>query len=208
MPLFTNSISLVGYYNIPDALFGSKTIQPTYKFTALFLTNPFANNKPDLGPMPIIAPYHFVDVNIPNYKFEKKTIMYGQVPRSFPVLDMQGAMEVSCLFEEDENGTIAYFINWCTRNNIDNKGYHRFPGKENRIGDLIIEIQDKMGLPVVYYVCKNLFFLESDDVKYDYASNDSQKYRITFGTDIIESWFIKAEVLNQVQGMIGSALGV
>jgi hypothetical protein len=208
MPLFLNSVQLAGYYNIPDGLFGSKTIQPAYKFNALFLTNPFANKKPDLGPMPLIAPYHFLGIDLPSYKFNKETVMYGQVPRSYPVLDMSGSMEVSCLFEEDENGTIGYFVNWCQRNNIDNKGYYRSPGKQNRIGDLIIEIQDKMGLPVMYYVCKNLFYLSADDLKYDYASNDSVKMRVTFATDIIESWFVKGELQNKVQSAIGSAFGI
>ena len=208
MPLFLNSAQLTGYYSIPDALFGSKTIQPAYKFNALFLTNPFANKKPDLGPMPLIAPYLFLAIDLPTYKFRPETVMYGQVPRSFPILDMNGSMEVACTFEEDENGTIGYFVNWCTRNNIDNEGYYRFPGKQNRIGDLVIEIQDKLGLPVLYYVCKNLFFLQADNLKYDYRSNDSVQTIVTFGTDIIETWFLKAEVMNQIQGMVGNALGV
>ena len=74
--------------------------------------------------------------------------MYGVVPKVFHYLILK-KHKLKVTFEEDELGTIAYFINWMQRNIIDRDGYYR--AQETKIGHFVVEVQDRNGFPVLKY---------------------------------------------------------
>ncbi len=198
MPLGLTQGEVNGFYSLPELAFG-KSIQPAYKFVASFLENPFkpVTNR-DIGPMPVIMPWHITSVTIPNYQFKMDKVMYGVVPKVFPLLDFEEALKLKVTFEEDELGTIAYFINWMQRNIIDRDGYYRAP-QETKIGHFVVEVQDRNGFPVLYYVFKNIVFHDASDPTFDYTSNEVIKYDITFVSEILETWFVKYGAISKVQ---------
>ena len=197
MPVGVTNLALQAWYRLPELVFG-KSIQPAYKFFATFLDNPFVRKSTkdynEIGSMPVIMPYHFTSVSIPTYNFKLEKVYYGVIPRSFPLLDFEG-FTVNVTFEEDENGTIAYFINWMQKCIIDSNGYYKAP-LANRIGNLVVEVQDRLGLPVVYYIFKNVYYQSSDSITYDYGSNEAIKYNVVFGVDTMETWYVKAGIIN------------
>jgi hypothetical protein len=198
MPVGLNALELNSFFKLPSLLTG-KSIQPAFKFYATFLDNPLSTKRSiGPGPMPIIRAYHILNVSIPTYNFKKETMFYGQVPRSFPILEMDGALQVTVTFEEDELGTIAYFVNWLQRSIITEEGYYRAP-RLSLIGHLVVEVQDKNGIPVVYHSFNDIFYLATSDVTYDYASNETIKYDITFGVNRMSTWFTKYSAIAAVQ---------
>lgn len=203
MPIGLNSIAIQGWYKLPELAFG-KSIQPSYRFFATFLDNPFRQFDPDIGSMPIITPYHFQSISIPTYQFTLDKVFYGIIPRAFPTLN-QESLTISVNFEEDENGTIAYFINWMQKCIVDSNGYYKAPSK-NRIGNLVVEVQDRQGIPSVYYIFKNLSYVTSDSVSFDYAAAESIKYNITFSVEFMETWYVKACLINGVKTEVLNAL--
>lgn len=193
MPLGIDSASLSMFYNgtnLPEQLFG-KSIQRTFQFMVFFLDNPFRFK--ESGIMPIIMPFHVVDVTIPNYRFRKESQIYGQVPRTFPVLDVDDLtqMTVDVTFEEDEIGTIAYYISWLQRNIIKKNGLYNNISS-NRVGKMIVEVQNKNGIPIVYYIFHKLYYLGADSVTYSYETNDSVKYKINYGFERMSTVFTGA----------------
>lgn len=193
------------WYRLPELAFG-KSIQKSWQFFVTFLDNPLSNRRSsDPGPMPIIRAYHVLDVNLPTYMFEKVIMYYGQVPRSFPVLKFEG-FNVDITFEEDELGTIDYFINWCQRCIIDKDGYYRNPGNR-KIKALVVEVQDKNGIPVMYYVFHDLYFLNADAVSYSYERNESVKRKITFGVDRMTTYYTKYTGIAATQQLVSQAVG-
>lgn len=225
MPLGANSIELLRYFRQPETAFG-KSVQRSWQFWCFFLYDPFSSeSKAALAGVgnfglrnfgsslasslnkdfpPIIQPFHVLDVTIPSYKFQREVMMYGQVPRSFPVLDFKG-FEISITLEEDEQGTVAYFINWLQRRIIDNKGYYNAPNKV-KIPGLVIEIQDKMGIPVVYYIFHDIFLTNVDDVQYSYTDSGTIKRNITFACDRLTEVFVKQNAVAAIIGA-GAAAG-
>lgn len=203
MPLGVTNLEANGFYSLPELAFG-KSVQPAYRFVASFLQNPFKSknsNTKDIGPMPVIMPWHVKSVNVPNYKFQINTIMYGSVPRLFSTLNMEGGLVFNVTFEEDELGTIAFFINWLQRHIIDREGYYNAPN-DSRIGHFIIEVQDKNGIPVMYYVFRNIVFQDASDPTFEYGSNEVIRFDIRFSAEIIESWFVKYGAINKVQKIV------
>jgi hypothetical protein len=198
----TSAPLITAFMNLPEMLFGH-SVQPSFKYIASFLENPFNSKKFSAGPMPIIAPWQFQSVTIPTYNFEKISVKYGTVPRSFPVLNFNESMEINLKLREDENGTIDFFIHWCQRNLIDSQGFH-IPPMQNRIGHLVIEISDRLNLPVVYYIFRNLFYLTADDVRYSYDSSEVIDRNVTFGCEILETYYTKAAIINTLQSKVGS----
>lgn len=215
-----NGIELQRYFRQPETAFG-KSVQRSWQFFGMFIYNPFsnetkfaANNVGIFGGNtnlvksinkdfpPIIQPFHILDVTIPTYQFERVNMMYGQVPRSFPVLKFEG-FEFTVNLEEDEQGTVEYFINWLQRRVIDNKGYYNAPEKV-KIPAFVLEVQDKMGIPNVYYTFHDIYFLQASEANYSYTGNESIKRSITFGCDRMSTVFIKQ---NAVAAGIGIAVG-
>jgi hypothetical protein len=194
MPIGLNSLELAQWYKLPEKLFG-KSIQHSFRFYVTMFDNPFGGRERPNGPMPIIRSYHVTDITIPSYQAEKVTQLYGQIPRSFPVLKMGEELAVTIGFEEDENGTIAYFINWLQRLIMNQDGLYRSP-MDMKFSFIIVEIQDNQGLPVVYYTFHDPYFLQTSEPQYSYASDESIKYNITFGVDRISTHFTKYGLIN------------
>jgi len=199
MPYGQNGLELLTWYKFPGPL-GGKTIQPAWRFYATFLDNPFKTNevRKKTGPMPIIRSFHIESVTLPQYTFTKEKQMWGALLRTFPVLKTEDWLQVEMTLEEDEIGTISYFINWCQKQIIDRDGYYEHP-MENRIGSLIVEVQDKSGIPVVWYIYKDLYFIGTTSPVYSYKSSDQIKYNISFGCDVMKSYYPKYMMYNAAQ---------
>lgn len=212
MPIGLNGIELLRYFRQPETAFG-KSVQRDFQFWGFFLYNPFSDLKGSNFTQtlkninndfpPIVQPFHILSVTVPTYSFSKKVVWYGTAPRTFPVLDFEG-FELVVQLEEDEIGSVEYFINWNQRNMIDKDGYYSPPNKIKMRG-FILEIQDHMGIPVVYYMFHDLYFLAADTSNYSYASNDSIKRNVTFACDRMSTIFIKQ---NAVAAGLGLAVGV
>jgi len=202
MPIGINGLELSRYFRQPESAFG-KSIQRNWQFYGLFIYNPLQGVAVgrQIEMPPVIQPFHILDVTIPTYKFERVNMMYGQVPRSFPVIKFEG-FEFTVNLEEDEKGTVEYFINWNQRNIIDDKGYYNAPDLV-KIPAFVLEVQDKMGIPVVYYTFHDIYFLQASEPTYSYTSNESIKRSITFGCDRMSTVFTKQNVVATGIGLIG-----
>lgn len=206
MPIGLNGIELLRYFRQPETAFG-KSIQRSWQFYGLFIYNPFKRIT-DLTSLvsefpPIIQSFHILDVTIPVYNFEKIVMMYGQVPRSFPVLKFEG-FNFNVTLEEDEQGTVEYFINWNQRNIIDSEGYYNAPNKM-KIPAFVVEVQDKMGVPVVYYTFHDIYYLQASEANYSYAINESIRRTVTFGCDRMSTIFTKQNI---AAAGIGAGVGI
>ena len=208
MPIGLNGIELLRYFRQPETAYG-KSIQRDFQFWGFFMYNPFSDLKGGSFTQtlknvnkdfpPIVQPFHILSVTVPTYSFSKKIMWYGTVPRSFPVLNFEG-FELQVQLEEDELGSVEYFINWNQRNMIDGDGYYTAPNKI-KIKGFVLEVQDKMGIPVVYYMFHDMFFLTADDSNYSYTSNDSIKRNVTFACDRMSTIFVKQNAVAAAAGL-------
>ncbi len=193
MPLGLNRLELLRYYRLPEVAFG-KSVLPGYRFYTVFFDNMLKRLDPESpsganGPMPWVTALHVKNITIPTYNFRKEVMMYGQVPRAFPVLEFDG-LQIQMTLEEDEFGTIAYFMTWLQKTIINSDGTYRAPN-DSYFGYLIVEVQDKNGLPVAYYSFKDLYYITSDNITYDYSNGDSIKYNLTLGANRMLTWYPK-----------------
>jgi hypothetical protein len=223
MPIGLNSLELLKYFRLPESAFG-KSIQRSWQFYGFFIYNPLSTKSSVAAQFgntfgvstlmkslnkdfpPIIQPYHIIDVNIPTYKFKRMNQMYGQVPRSFPLLEFEG-FNFSITLEEDERGTVEYFINWLQRRIISSEGYYNAP-ELAKIPAFVLEVQDKTGVPVVYYMFHDIYYLEAGDVQYSYTSNESIRRSITFGCDRLNTTFIKQNAVATAIGLAQATGGI
>jgi len=205
MPL-GSSTDLLRYFRQPESAFG-KSIQRSWAFNVSFIYNPFQGVAAgrSLEFPPVIQSFHVLDITIPTYGFKKEVMMYGQVPRTFPVLEFEG-FNIDVTMEEDEQATVDYFINWNQRNIIDSEGYYNAPEKA-KLDALVVEVQDKMGRPVVYYIFHDIYFLAASPATYAYATNDSIKRTVTFGVDRMTTYFTKQNSVTRGIGAIRSLFG-
>lgn len=201
MPLGINSNDLLRYFRQPGSGFG-KSIQRSWGFDVSFIYNPLKGLSLGRGLEfpPIIQPFYVLDVTMPTYSFKKEVMMYGQVPRTFPILEFEG-FDVDVTLEEDEKGTVDYFINWNQRNIIDDEGYYSAPD-DAKIKAMVVEIYDNQSKPVVYYIFHDLYFLAANPAQYSYNSNDSIKRTVTFGVDRVSTYYIKQNVISQGIGQL------
>lgn len=225
MPLGVNNIELLRYFRQPEGTFG-KSVQREWLFWGFFMFNPFAAaTRAAAAPgsilkssilktvnaefPPVIQPFHILSVTIPTYQFEKIVMMYGQVPRSFPVLNFKG-LDLQIELEEDEKGTVDYFVNWNQRNIIDSDGYYKAPNSM-KLDAFVLEIQDKMGVPVVYHTFHDIYFLNASEQTYSYAGGGTIKRQLTFGCDRMSTIYIKqnavAAATEAVVGLATAGLG-
>jgi len=206
MPIGINGIELLRYFRQPENAFG-KSIQRNWQFYGFFLYNPFQGDTVgrNVEFPPVIQPFHILDVTIPTYSFKKEIMMYGQVPRTFPVLEFEG-FEVEVAMEEDEQGTVEYFINWNQRNIINSSGYYNAPNKV-KMRAFTVEVQDKTGVPVVYYIFHDMYFLNASSATYSYTGNESVKRTLTFACDRMSTVFAKQNVLAQGVGAASGIVG-
>ena len=208
MALVVNNLALQGYFGGLDNL---KTIQKSYKFLVVFWDEINLSPKKvalteEIGNMPIIKPWHILNVTTPQYPFGKDNVQYGPLAKTYPVMADFNGFDIRVTFEEDNKGTIAYFINWLQRKILDSDGRYRSQ-TENRIDHMIIETQDDAGLPIQLYWYQNIYFQNASENTLDYSTVDSVKYDITFGADYMKFFPIKAglvqwgadELLGQIQ---------
>ena len=213
MPPLINSLSINEFFNgIPvgsDNGLGTanalshaspmgKSIQKTYRFFVTFFPNYFLSKQrpeifKEIGPMPLIRAFHVQAISIPQYAFKKETQYYGTAPRSFPILQHDG-FEVKIDFEEDDKGTIGFFISWLQRLAIEpTLGYYTPPDfvKLPLIG-VVTETDD--GVPIAAYTLHDAFYMNASGPDLDYSTNGSVKYSITFNVDLINSFFPQAKI--------------
>lgn len=209
MPRGINSLELLRFFRQSGSAFG-KSVQRPWMFWGFFMYNPFKSEmKIGFDTLnkdfpPVIQPFHIIDVKIPTYSFKKEIMYYGVAPRSFPVLNFEG-FDLQVTLEEDEQGTVDYFINWLQRRIIDNEGYYNAPNKL-KIPGFVLEVQDKMGIPIVYYTFHDIFFMNASEVEYSYNSNDSIKRTITFGVDTLSTVYVKQNAVAALVGAGSAAL--
>lgn len=223
MPLGLNNIETMRWFLQPSNA-GGKSLQYEWQFYGMFLFDPFSSKtKSAFGKIadpktgvtnllksvnedfpPVIQSFHIKGVSVPTYEFEKKQMMYGQIPRSFPLLNAMN-MDLQIDLEEDDKGSVDYFINWNQRRIIDSDGYYNSPNSV-KLKAFVLEVQDKQGLPIVYYTFHDIFFLNGGTVKYSYGGNGPIQRSITFGCDRMSTIYIKqnavAQALSFAQALI------
>lgn len=180
-----------------------KSIQKSYRFSVSFFP-PSAVNiaaNPTLykrvGPMPLIRAFHVQNISIPQYAFKKETQYYGPAPRSFPLLEHDG-FEVKIGFEEDERGTIGSFLNWLQRLAIEPENGLYTPPDYVKLPLIGIVAESDIGVPIAVYSLHDVFYLNSTGPDFDYSTNESIKYSITFNCDIINSFFPQSALFSQL----------
>lgn len=190
--------------------FSDKTIQTNFRFYVTILDRSIIGlNDPNLyartGPMPEIQDWHVTNVSLPLYDFKKENMTYGPIPRTYPYLEYDG-LELKIDFEEDENGTIGYFVNWLTRRIIDRDGTYTPPGQV-KLDRIIVETHDKNSVPVALFTFHNCYYLQATVTDYAYNGSESVKYSITFNSDFMNSYFPKKIIDNGVNKAVGSVVG-
>jgi len=202
MPVGLNAVDLLSFYDL-------KSIQKNYKFFVTIWDNALkaSQTDPEIGSMPKIAHRHVRNVIIPQYNFSKEVVKYGPIAKSFPIMDLNG-LDVTVGFEEDEYGTIAYFINWLQRKIVRNDGTYRSQ-LQNRVDNLMVLTEDDNGIPINLFWYKNIYFQNASTASFDYSGNESIKYDITFGADYLQFLPIKALAKSGIKSeIVGSILGV
>lgn len=177
--------------DIQNFYFRDKSVQKSFRFKVSVI-NDSSVKIPDLGDMPTILNYHVLDVTIPNWEFKKETLKVGPFVNTFPVLNFEG-FEFSITFEEDTQGTITRFIDWCQRRIMDTDGLYFNPGL-TKIRSIMIETLDDQGDVNFITTFQDCYFLKASELKHDYGSNESVKYEITFNSDL-------RQVLNRSRGV-------
>ena len=130
-----------------------------------------------------VEPYKVVSVDIPNHSFSRESVNYGATQYSYPVLDAEQGLDINIIFDEDIYGNIGSFINDLKRTVV-RDGLHVAP-KNSRLGDIHIYLMDNTKSIVHHYIAKDVFFLGAEAISLDYASNESVRYNIKFGTDYL-----------------------
>jgi hypothetical protein len=187
MPPLINSALQQAYYSGIDAL---KSIQHSHRFYVEFWDDKTPAKRKleeEIGEMPIIKPWHVLNVNIPQYPFGKDVVKYGPMAKTFPIMNDFNGFDIKVTFEEDSFGTISYFINWLQRKIIDreNGGVYRNQ-HVNRIDYMVIQTEDESGIVIQTWLYKNVFFQNATDVTFDYTQRDSIKYDVTFCADYMK----------------------
>ena len=165
--------------------YGNKSVQKSYNFSVSMVDDANYNFKylPDNQKIPKIKDYHAINVSVPFYDFKKEVQYYGPFPRSFPVLSTDG-FELSIVFEEDEEGTIARLVDWLQKRIIVNDGTGRYvPPGLNKITFIDVNLLDDRKNIVSTYKFPDCYFLKANNVTLDYTDNNSTKYEIIFGSD-------------------------
>ncbi len=173
------------------SFYDKKTVQHAYNFFVTIINDDRSNitrsttndssRLTNFDEMPLLETWHIRNIALQNYDFKREIQKHGVLPRSFPVLEFDG-FEVRIEFEEDDRGTIAYFVNWLQRRIINEKGIYRNPGL-NKIDRIIVDVKDELGNRITSYAFLDAYFLKADPPTYDYTSSDTVKIGITFGAD-------------------------
>lgn len=166
---------------LQDFYYSNKSVQKTNRFRVTIFNNEGVF-VPNIGKMPEIKGFHVLDVSVPNWEFKKETLKVGPFVHTFPVMDSDG-FEFSITFEEDTEGTVSKFVDWCQRRIMYRDGLY-FNPVYSKIQSIMIETYRDNGEYNYLTTFRNCYFLKSSEVKQDYSSNDSLKIEIIFASDI------------------------
>lgn len=202
MPVGTNALELKGYYSRNNLI---KSIQKNYQFFVTIWDNPISRLTLEIGPMPLITHWHVKSITVPQYPFNKETIQYGPLAKSFPTMTDFNGLDVVVTFEEDEHGTIARFINWCQSKIVRRDGTFRSQ-LENRIDNLMVLTEDDTGVPINLFWYRDLFFQNADAPTFDYGGNEAIAYTVTFGADIVQFLPVKSLAASGIKNNIISRI--
>ncbi len=206
MPFGTNNLEFLGFYSNLETF---KTIQKNYKFFVTFWDDDIISSKAwdETGTMPVINHFHVISVNVPQYPFSKEVVKYGPIAKSYPVMSDFNGLDIEVEFEEDEFGTIAYFINYLQRKIVRQDGTYRSQ-LENRIDNMVILTEDDQGIPINLFWYKNVFYQNSTSPTFRADGNESIKYTITFGADLMKFLPVKALMKEKLKmETVGKILG-
>lgn len=168
-----------------EEYYNNKSILKTFNFSVIIVHDDSGNHTylPNGEKIPKIEDIHILDVEIPQWEFKKEVVQYGPYKRTFPVLNHDG-FEFTITFEEDTNGTISRFINYLQRKIILNDGSGRYVApKISRLDNIIIDVENDKKEVVMRFDFKECYYLKSSTLNFNYNSNDSVKYQITFNCD-------------------------
>jgi hypothetical protein len=184
------------------------SIQKSWRYRVTFVPDVFRNkdiNRVNLykrvGKMPIIRAWQCESVTVPNYSFERVCQHYGPVPRSFPQLSYDG-FDVRIKMVEDSNCTVANFINWMQRSIIDKETGNYAPPSAITIPLIAVLCEDDMGIPSGLFNLHNAYYLTASAAEFDYSANEKVTYDVTFGVDIINTFFPKAYAFQQFTNLL------
>ncbi|MFW6219519.1 MAG: hypothetical protein ACOCZ5_00190 [bacterium] len=177
--------------------FNSKSYMPKWNFIVK-LSN--TKTKRELNS---IFSHHVVSVQIPQYKMKSQTTMYGPIPRSFPILDHESPFNITITFEEDRYGTIIRLINKLQKSVINQNGLHEFPNNSKNI-DITIDLYNYENQFICQWIAPKAYFLNAQEVDLSYTTDDSMRFNIIFGSDILE--FSYNEEIQQNQHRISTEI--
>lgn len=208
MPQLLNTLALSEFFSgptVPLAPFG-KSLQKSYRFLVTFMPNLLLKGKrpelfKEIGAMPMIRGMHIKGISIPQYSYDKQTQFYGPAPRSFPVMKHDG-FEVKIDMEEDDKGTVGFFISWLTRLAIEPTYGIYTPPDYVKLPMIGVVTENDFGVPIACYTLHDAFYLNASGPDLDYSDNSSVKYSITFNVDIINSFFPQASIFQKLTSLI------
>lgn len=172
------SIRSTDFPNVFKTYFGGedKTVLGTWNFVVSFT---------DKNVFDGVKPYHILDINIPMYKFNRNSVVYGSVPKSYATFDASGdGREFSVTFEEDNTGYVTSLVYAMQKNIMRQTGVYNYI-KNQYLGNCVLDVYDSANTHVMRWIMNDIYFVGADDVSLQYASGDSMKVKITFGCDII-----------------------
>ena len=181
--------------NMYREFFHSKTIQKTDKFVVTLLdfiptfTGEGVTEKKrrwdamnrQSGPKPNIKEYHILNIIVPTFEFKPEFTFETNIPTVTSVLNHQG-FEVTIMFEDDSYGTITRFVNWCQKRIMSEDGLYN-PHYLTKVGHLVVDCVNEQDVIVYRYEFRNMFFIKSTPVTWDYSSSLAQKVSITLASD-------------------------
>lgn len=171
---------------ILDDFYNNKSIQKSNRFRVSFVADNSRNPTTD-SPFPSIKDFHVLNVSIQDWEFKKEVLKIGPFSRTFPILDGDG-FEFSVTFEEDADRSIIKMIDWLQRKILVSDGLYNSP-KKSCIPGVQIEILTDEGELLAVFLYTNVYIMRVNNVTLEYTNNDSVKYEIIFGSDLLKKDF-------------------
>lgn len=170
-----------------NRFYNSKSVMHTYNFYVDFSQiNPNINTWKGEQ---IIHSFHVSNIDIPTYKFDKKSVKLGVYQYSYPVLAEEQAIDIRITMEEDVYGRVGRFIDLCQNTIIRGNGYYNSPNSmKNSIGNLFVYMGDEKKESVYVWKFPKLYFINAEPQSLGYDDNSAMKYIVTFGCDKFERY--------------------
>jgi hypothetical protein len=166
----------------------SKSVLPSFKFQGTFgkmTPNKSGGAATSAGDIDDIKPYHIRSVKFDQHAFKGEGQYHGPgIPYSWPVLDKsEGPYNLNISFEEDRDGTILKFIEYCKQLII----------KPNGVYQPLSIIKGSLEFKLIIDTIKQItvrfpgiYFLSSGTSDFSYAGDDMKVYEVVFGYDSYE----------------------